>query len=140
MANSRTCISVLALLSGFMMIALLNAGMAMEPTSVSYVSSYRYLYLICTLVLFAYFWVYFYRRPRGGRTLLDGRTALSGSALMVGAGIGYGFIEFGLFSSPTGGTFGIFVGYTILPIAAWLAVYITCMYRRHAALRSSAPS
>jgi hypothetical protein len=111
MPNSRICISIMAFLSGFMMIWLLNSGMALEPTSVTYVGSFRSVYFICMFALFAYFWIYFYRRPRGGRTLLDGRTALSGSALIVGAATGYAFIEFGLISSRSGGSFGIFVGY-----------------------------
>lgn len=140
MANSRICISVLAFLSGFLMIWLLNSSMALKPTSSTHIGSPEFLYLACMLVLFSYFWVYFYRRPRGGRIFLDGRTALSGSALMVGAAVGYAFIEFGLISSRTGGTFGILVGYTILPITAWLAVYMISMYRRHVALRSNAAS
>ena len=135
MANSRICISILAFMSGFMMIWLLNSGMAMEPANARYVGSFEQLYFSCILAFFAFFWIYFYRRPRGSKTLLDGRTALSGSAFMVGAAIGYAFIAFGLISYRTGGTFGILVGYTILPIMAWLAIYIACLFRRHAALK-----
>ena len=140
MPNSRILISIMAFLSGFMMIWLLNSWQTLGPTSVTNVGSFRFVYFVCMFVLFVYFWIYFYRRPRGGRTLLDGRTALSGSALIVGVATGYAFIEFGLIASRTGGSFAIFVGCTLLPILGWLAVYIISMYRRYAALRSEAES
>ena len=140
MPNSRILISIMAFLSGFMMIWLLNSWQTLGPTSVTNVGSFRFVYFVCMFVLFVYFWIYFYRRPRGGRTLLDGRTALSGSALIVGVATGYAFIEFGLIASRTGGSFAIFVGCTMLPIMTWVAAYTISLYRKNAALRSEAES
>lgn len=145
MPDSRICISIMAFLSGFMMIWLLISWTALGPANIATVGSFRFAYYICMFVLFAYFWIYFYRRPRGGKTLLDGRTALSGSAFIVGVATGYAFIEFGFIVAPTAsgpatGGFATFVGLTILPITTWLAIYTITLYRRKTALRSEAES
>ena len=97
-------------------------------------------------LFFGYFWIYFFRRPRGsGKSLLDGRTALSASAFIVGVATGYAFIVFGLIASrnasdPAAGSFSVFVGCTLLPIGIWLAVYAVSLHRRNAALRREAES
>ncbi len=148
MPNSRICISIVAFLSGFMLIWLLISWAALGPTNVATVGSFRFVYFACMFVLFVYFWIYFYRRPRGGKTLLDGRIALGGSAFIVGVATGYAFTNFGLIaprntSETATGSFAIFVGCTLLPIMTWLAVYIISMYRlyrRNAALQSEAES
>ena len=145
MPNSRICISIAAFLSGFMLIWLLISWAALGPANVATVGSFRFVYFVSMFVLFVYFWIYFYRRPRGGKTLLDGRTALSGSAFIVGVATGYAFIDFGFIASrntsePATGSFAIFVGCTMLPIMTWLAVYIISLYRKNAALRSEAES
>lgn len=145
MPNSRICISILAFVSGFMMIWLLISWAALMPANVATVGSFRFVYCVSVFVLFAFFWTYFFRRPRGGRTLLDGRTALSGSAFIMGATTGYAFIEVGTVAAPaasnlaTGG-FATFVGLTMLPIMAWVALYTITLYRRKAALRDGAKS
>jgi hypothetical protein len=130
----------MAFLSGFMMIWLINSWLALGPTSVTTAGSFRFAYFALVFGLFAFFWIYFFRRPHGGRALIDGRTALSGSALIVGVATGYAFIEFGLIASHVGGSFAVFVGCTMLPILAWLAVYLISMFRRHAVLKSQAES
>lgn len=145
MPNSRICISIMAFLSGFMMIWLLISWTALGPANVTTVGSFRLVYFACVFFVFVYFWIYFFRRPRGSKTLLDGRTALSGSAFIVGVAIGYGCIELGLIASRTtaeaaAGGFAVFVGLTMLPIVAWLALYTVTMFRRKAALRSEAES
>ena len=146
MPNSRICISIAAFLSGFMLIWLLISSAALGPTAVPPVGSFRFVYLVSMFIFFGYFWIYFYRRPRGGgKSLLDGRTALSGSAFIVGVATGYAFIVFGFITShntsePATGSFTVFVGCTMLPIMTWLAVYIISLYRKNAALRSEAES
>ena len=145
MPNSRICLSILAFLAGFVLIWLLTSWTALGPTDVAAVGSFRFVYIASMFVLFVYFWVYFFRRPRGGKTLLDGRAALSGSAFIVGVSLGYASIDFGFIathsiSEPVAGGFAIFVGCTMLPIMTWLAVYINSMYRKNAALRSEAES
>ena len=145
MPNSRISISIAAVLSGFMLIWLLISWSALGPTDVATVGSFKFVYFVSTFVLFVYFWIYFYRRPRGGKTLLDGRTALSGSAFIVGVATGYAFIDLGFIASrnspePAAGSFAAFVGWTMLPIMTWLAVYIISMYRKNAALRSEVES
>jgi len=145
MPNSRIFLSIIAFLSGFVLIWLLTSWAALEPTDVAAVSSFRLVYIASMFVLFVYFWVYFFRRPRGGKALLDGRTALSGSAFIVGVSIGYALIDFGLIathsiSEPVAGSFTIFVGCTLLPIMAWLVLYIITLFRKNAVLRSQANS
>ncbi len=145
MSNSRIFLSIIAFLSGFMLIWLLISLVALGPTNIAIVGSFKFVYFVSMFVLYVYFWIYFYRRPRGSKTLLDGRTALSGSAFIVGVATGYTFIDFGFIASrttsePATGSFAVFVGCTMLPIMTWLAVYIISMYRRNAALRSEAES
>ncbi len=145
MPNSRICLSILAFLVGFGLIWLLTSWAALGSTDVAAVGSFRFVYIASMFALFVYFWVYFFRRPRGGKTLLDGRVALSGSAFIVGVSLGYALIDFGLIathsiSEPVAGGLAIFVGCTMLPIMTWLAVYINSMYRKNAALRSEAES
>jgi len=146
MPNSRICVSIAAFLSGFMLIWLLISSTALGSTNVPHVGSFRFVYLVAMFMFFVYFWIYFYRRPRGsGKSLLDGRTALSGSAFIVGVATGYAFIVFGLIASrntsePATGSFAVFVGCTVLPIVIWLAVYIISLCRKNAALRSEAES
>ena len=146
MPNSRVCISIAGFLSGFMLIWLLIVSTAPGSTPVPQVGSFRFVYLAGMFVFFGYFWIYFFRRPRGsGKALLDGRTALSGSAFIVGVATGYAFVVFGLIASgsasePVTGTFAVFVGCTLLPIMVWLAVFIISLCRKHAALRSQAES
>lgn len=145
MPSSRICISILAFVSGFMMIWLLISWAAMMPANVATVGTFRFVYCGSVFVLFAFFWTYFFRRPRGSRTILDGRTALSGSAFIMGAATGYAFIEFGVVAAPaasnlaTGG-FATFVSLTMLPIMAWLALYTITLFRRKTALRGEAES
>ncbi len=145
MPNSRIFLSIIAFLSGFVLIWLLTSWAALGPTDVAAVGSFRLVYIASMFVLFVYFWVYFFRRPRGGKTLLDGRTALSGSAFIVGVSIGYALIDLGLIathsiSEPVAGSFTIFVGCTLLPIMAWLVLYIITLFRKNAVLRSQAGS
>ena len=145
MPNSRISISILAFLSGFMLIWLLTSWIARGPTDVATVGSFQFVYTAGMFGLFVYFWIYFFRRPRGGKTFLDGRTALSGSAFIVGVSGGYAFIDSGLIASrsisePVAGNFAIFVGCTLLPIMAWLVLYIITLFRKNAALRSQAGS
>ena len=137
--------SILAFLAGFVLIWLLTSWAALWPTDVAAVGSSRFVYIASMFVLFVYFWVYFFRRPRGGKTLLDGRAALSGSAFIVGVSLGYALIDFGLIathsiSEPVAGSFAIFVGCTMLPIMTWVAAYTISLYRKNAALRSEADS
>jgi hypothetical protein len=141
MPNSRVCISIAGFSSGFMLIWLLISWTGLGPADASAAGSFRVAYLLAMLVLFSCFWVYFFRRPRGGKTLLDGRTALSGSAFIVGVATGYAFIELELIVSRTvsghsAGGFAIFIGCTLVPIMAWLVVAINSLYQRSAALRS----
>jgi len=145
MSNSRIYLSIIAFLSGFMLIWLLISLASLGSTNVVVVGSFKFVYFVSMFVLYVYFWIYFYRRPRGSKTLLDGRTALSGSAFILGGATGYAFIDFGFIASRTAselatGSFSIFVGCTVLPIMIWLAVYITTLYRKNAALRSAADS
>jgi len=145
MPNSRIFLSIIAFLSGFVLIWLLTSWAALGPTDVAAVGSFRLVYIASMFVLFVYFWVYFFRRPRGGKTLLDGRTALSGSAFIVGVCLGYALIDFGLIathsiSAPVTGSFMIFVGCTLLPITAWLVLYTINLFRKNAVLRSQADS
>jgi len=145
MPNSRISISIVAFLSGFMMIWLLISWTTLGSAHVATVGSLRFVYFVCMFALFGYFWIYFFRRPRGGKTLLDGRFALSASACIVGVATGYAFIDLGLIASRNtselaAGNFAVFVGCTLLPILAWLTVQIISMYRRNAALRSEAES
>ena len=146
MPNSRISVSIAAFLSGFMLIWLLISSAAQGPTNVPPVGSFRFVYLVTMFIFFGYFWLYFYRRPRGGgKSFLDGRTALSGSAFIVGVATGYAFIAFGLIAShnaaePATGSFAVFVACTLLPIVTWLAVYIVSLYRKNAALRREAES
>jgi hypothetical protein len=145
MPNSRVCISIAGFLSGFMLIWLLISWTGLGPTEADAVGTFRIAYLLVVFALFGCFWVYFFRRPRGGKTLLDGRTALSGAAFIVGVATGYAFIELGLIASRTvsgnsASSFAIFVGCTFVPIMAWLVVAINSLYRRSAALRSESHS
>ena len=145
MPNSRIFLSIIAFLSGFVLIWLLTSWAALGPTDVAAVGSFRLVYIASMFVLFVYFWVYFFRRPRGGKTLLDGRAALSGSAFIVGVSLGYALIDFGLIatysiSEPVARSFAIFVGCTLLPIMAWLVFYIITLFRKNAVLRNQAGS
>ncbi|MDX1576340.1 MAG: hypothetical protein R3285_09105, partial [Kiloniellales bacterium] len=102
-----------------MLIWLLISWTGLGPTDASAFGSFRLAYLLGMLVLFSCFWVYFFRRPRGGKTLLDGRTALSGSAFIVGVATGYASIELDLIASRAvsghaAGSFAIFVGCTLV--------------------------
>ncbi len=145
MPNSRVSISIAGFLSGFMLIWLLISWMALGPSDASAFGSLRLAYWLGMLVLFSFFWVYFFRRPRGGKALLDGRSALSGCAFIVGVAAGYAAIELGLIAArPASGQsasgFAVFVGCTLLPIMAWLVVAINSLYRRSAALKSESHS
>ena len=146
MPNSRITISIAAFLSGFMLIWLLISSAAQGATSMPQVGTFRFVYLASMFIFFGYFWVYFFRRPRGsGKALLDGRTALSGSAFIVGVATGYAFILFGLIASgrvlePVTGTFAVFVGCTLLPIMVWLVIFTISLYRKNTALRSETQS
>lgn len=145
MANSRIHLSVIALLSGFMLIYMLVSLAGLGPTDVATVGSSKFIYFVCIIVLYVYFWIFFYRRHRGSRTLLDGRAALSGSAFILGGAIGYVCIDLGIIASLHNsefatGSFAIFVGYTVLPIVAWIIFYIATLRRKNAALRAAAKS
>ena len=145
MPNSRVSISILAFVSGFMLIWLLTFWAASQSTDVASAGPFRLLYIAFMFSFFAFFWIYFFRRPRGDKTFLDGRTALSGSAFIVGASAGYASIDFGLLAShndsaPVAGNFMSLVGCTLLPIMAWLVLCIITLVRRKAILRSQASS
>ena len=145
MPNTRVCISMAGFLSGFMLIWLLITWVGLGPANGVTASPLRVVYFLFMFALFGYFWIYFFRRPRGDKTLLDGRTALSGCAFIVGVTTGYALIEFGIVatraaSEHSAGGFAIFVGCTLLPILIWLVVSINSLHRRNTALRSQSQS
>ena len=145
MPNSRICLSIIAFLSAIMLTWMLVSLSVVDPINFDSLGSLKSVYFICVLVSYVYFWIYFYRRPRGSKTLLDGRTALSVSAFILGAATGYALIDFGFIASRNiselaTGSFAIFVGCTVLPIMTWLAVYISTLRRKNAALRSGVDS
>lgn len=145
MANSRIYLSIIALLSGFMLVYLLFSLAGLGPANVATAGSFKFVYSVGIVVLYGYFWIFFFRRQRASRTLLDGRAALSGSAFILGGAIGYVGIDLGVIASPhtsefATGNFAIFVGYTMLPILAWLVIYIATLRRKNAALRAAAES
>jgi uncharacterized membrane protein len=128
-----------------MLIWMLVSLSVLNPVNFDGLGSFKFVYFICVFVFYVYSWIYFYRRPRGSKTLLDGRTALSVSAFILGGATGYALIDFGFIASRNvselaTGSFAIFVGCTVLPIMAWLAVYISTLRRKNAALRSGVDS
>ena len=128
-----------------MLIWMLVSLSVVDPINFDSLGSFKSVYFICVLVSYVYFWIYFYRRPRGSKTVVDGRTALSVSAFIVGTVTGYALIDVGFIASRNiselaTGSFAIFVGCTVLPIMTWLAVYINTLRRKNAALRSGVDS
>lgn len=140
MQNSRILLSVFAFLSAVMVIWMLVSVGVLEPLNVATLSPLKFAYFAFVFACYVCFWVYFYRRPRGSRIVLDGRTALSVSAFIVGGVTGYALIELGIFTplntkAALPGSIAIFVACTLLPIVIWLAVYAKTLRNRKAALR-----
>ena len=140
MPNSRIFLSIVAFLSAIMVIWMLVSLGVLEPLNFVTLSSFKSVYFVSVFVCYVYFWVYFYRRPRGNKTVLDGRTAMSVCAFIVGGITGYALIDLGIFVPQNTtrllpGTFAIFVSCTVLPLMIWLAAYVKTLRKRKAALR-----
>lgn len=140
MSNSRILLSIIAFLSGVMVIWMLVSLGVLEPLNIETLSPLKLVYFISVFLMYAYFWIYFFRRPRGSKTVIDGRTALSVSAFIVGGTIGYALIELGFIvpqntSRLLPWSFAAFVSCTILPILVWAAIYVKTLREKKVALR-----
>ena len=139
MPNSRIVLSVIAFLAAIMLVWLLVSMALLEPVDLETISPLKFVYFFSVLIFYVYFWIYFFRRPRGSKVVVDGRTALSICAFIVGITIGYAVIDYGILvprntSELSTGSFGIFVASTVLPALAWLTVFIHTRRRRSASL------
>ena len=140
MPNSRILLSIIAFLSAVTVIWLLVSLGVLEPLNITTLSSSKVAYLVFVFLIYAYFWIYFFRRQPGSKTLVDGRTALSASAFVVGATVGYALIDLGIFVPQDAaillpGSFAIFVGCTLLPIIVWLVIFVKTLHGKKMALR-----
>lgn len=145
MPNSRISLSVVAFVSAILLVWMLVSLGALEAIEFATVSLIKLVYFIFVFVGYVYFWIYFYRRPRGSKTYVDGRAALSVSAFIVGVATGYTLIDFGFLiplniSELAPGSFAIFVAATVLPVMAWLVVFINTRCRMNLARRTSLES
>jgi hypothetical protein len=91
-------------------------------------------------VFYVYYWVYFYSRPRGSVVVIDGRAALSASALIVGGTVGYALVDLRLlqpWSQAEAGQahFPYFVTLTLLPLAAWMALFLRTLRKKRLSRR-----
>ena len=139
MPNSRITLSVIAFFSAIMLIWLLVSLSVLKPVDLEAISPLEFTYFISVLVVYVYFWFYFFHRPRGSKVVVDGRTALSVCAFIVGFTLGYALIDYRILvpqdtSELSTGGFGIFVASTIVPVLAWLFLYIYTLRRKNAAL------
>jgi hypothetical protein len=140
MPNSRILLSIIAFLSAVMVIWMLVSLGALEPLNIETLSPPKLAYFVSVFLIYAYFWVYFFRRPRGSKTVIDGRTALSVSAFIVGGISGYALIELEIIvpqntSRLLPWSFAAFVSCTLLPILVWGAIYVKTLRDKKAALR-----
>ncbi len=142
MLNSRIFLSIIAFMSAIILIWLLVSFAVLEPIVFATISLIKLIYFTFVVVCYVYFWIYFYRRPRGSKTYVDGRTALSVSAFIVGGSTGYVLIDLGSLapwniSEFETGSFAIFVAATVLPVMTWLVVFINSWRRRSLTKRTS---
>ena len=145
MPNSRIILSAIAFVSAIMLIWTLVSLGAIAPIELATIGPIKFAYFVLVFVFYVYYWVYFYNRPRGSKTVVDGRTALSASALIVGGTVGYALIDLGIlvpWSSVerSGGNFAIFIACTILPLVAWFVIFLKSRHRRAAADQGGSPS
>lgn len=140
MPNSRILLSLIAFLSAVMVIWMLVSLGVLDPLQIATLSAPKLVYFVSVSLVYLYFWVYFFRRPRGSKTVVDGRTALSVSAFIVGGTIGYALIDLGIIvpqntSRLLPWSFAIFVSCTLLPILVWGAVYAKSLRDKKEAIR-----
>ena len=140
MISSRILLSIIAFLSAVMVIWMLVSLGVLEPLNIETLSPLKLAYFISVLLIYAYFWIYFFRRPRGSKTVIDGRTALSVSSFIVGGTIGYALIELGIIvpqntSRLLPWSFAAFVSCTLFPMVLWLALYLKTLHEKRVALR-----
>ena len=143
MLNSRVVLSVIAFLAAIMLIWLLVSLSVLRPIDFAAIGPFQFVYFVLVFVLYVYFWVYFYRRKRGSTTVVDGRTALSASAVVVGGATGYILIHLGVLvpwnaAELATGSFAVFVVLTVLPVLAWLAIFLNSQRRKAAARQGGA--
>jgi len=140
MSNSRILLSIIAFLSAVMVIWMLVSLGVLEPLNIETLSPPKLVYFVSVFLIYAYFWAYFFRRPRGSKTVIDGRTALSVSAFIVGGITGFALIELGIIvpqntSRLLPWSFAAFVSCTLLPILVWGAIYMKTLRDKKVALR-----
>lgn len=143
--NTRISLSVIAFVSSIILVWMLVSLGALEPIEFATINLIKLVYFVFVFVSYVCFWIYFYRRPRGSKTYVDGRAALSVSAFIVGVATGYTLIDFGFLiplniSELAPGSFAIFVAATVLPVMAWLVVFINTRRRMNFARRTSLES
>ena len=143
MLNSRTALSVIAFLAAIMLIWLLVSLSVLRPIDFAAIGAAQFIYFVLVFVFYVYFWIYFYRRKRGSKTVVDGRTALSASALVVGGATGYILIHLGVIvpwnaTELATGSFAVFVALTVLPVLAWLVIFVSSQRRKAAARHGGA--
>ena len=143
MLNSRVILSVIAFLAAIMLVWLLVSLSVLRPIDFATIGGAQFIYFVLVFIFYVYFWVYFYRRKRGSKTVVDGRAALSASALVVGGATGYILIHLGVLvpwnaANLATGSFAVFVVLTVLPVLAWLVIFLHSQRRKAAARQGNA--
>ena len=142
MPSSRIFLSIVAFLAAGMAVWLLVSLGMVTPVESSRMSGGEMAYIVAIFALYAYFWVYFFRRQRGDKTVVDSRAALSVCASIVGVTVALTLIDAGILVplKLASQGFAVFVIATILPVVAWLGVFFSARHRRNADRQAGAES
>jgi hypothetical protein len=140
MPNSRLLLSFAAFLTGIALIWMLVSLHVIERLDLGHIAWVQFVYFVIVFVFYVYYWLYFYNRPRGSKTVIDGRLALSVSALIVGGTVGYALIDLRVLVPwrPAGvgpGHFPYFIACTLSPLALWFLLFLRTRQQKRAERR-----
>lgn len=142
MPNSRLLLSAAAYVAGIALIWMLISLHVIEQLDLRHMDGIEFSYFVLVFVFYVYYWIYFYNRPRGSVVVVDGRAALSASALIVGGTVGYALVDLGILmpwrTAGVGqGHFPYFIAITLSPLGIWAALFLWTLRQKRGAGRNT---